>query len=255
MTPRWSATGCASSPPTWACAAWSPPAETGPAPRPALAMGSRGFHCGVLWRGDIEPVPGSLRTLGRGQFWHSLAAVTLEIGRPPDPARRFPRDPVRAAAARRSERAPGGHAHRPPRQPPAAGRGGLEYRVRRPGLRRGGRPLGPVRAAGSLRGRGLVRRHDLPVRMGLRRARRAAALGRPAARRRAVGRRPARRGRGAPRAAGSPPWVIIPTTGTGRPGSPAGSTPSGSPGTCCLPSGLTTSPTPRSPGPRLTTCR
>ena len=43
-------------------------------------MGSRGFHCGLLWRGGIEPVPGSLRTLGRGHFWHSLATVTLEVG-------------------------------------------------------------------------------------------------------------------------------------------------------------------------------
>jgi endonuclease/exonuclease/phosphatase family metal-dependent hydrolase len=50
------------------------------APRPALAMGTRGFHCGLLWRGGIEPVPGSLRTLGRGHFWHSLATVTLEVG-------------------------------------------------------------------------------------------------------------------------------------------------------------------------------
>jgi endonuclease/exonuclease/phosphatase family metal-dependent hydrolase len=57
-----------------------PPAAAGGAAKPALAMGSRGFHCGVLWRGAIEPVPGSLRTLGRGHFWHSLAAVTLEAG-------------------------------------------------------------------------------------------------------------------------------------------------------------------------------
>ena len=51
----------------------------GGAPRPALAMGTRGFHCGLLWRGGIEPVPGSLRTLGRGHFWHSLATVTLQV--------------------------------------------------------------------------------------------------------------------------------------------------------------------------------
>jgi endonuclease/exonuclease/phosphatase family metal-dependent hydrolase len=50
------------------------------ASRPAVAMGSRGFHCGLLWRGGIEPVPGSLRTLGRGHFWHSLATVALEVG-------------------------------------------------------------------------------------------------------------------------------------------------------------------------------
>jgi endonuclease/exonuclease/phosphatase family metal-dependent hydrolase len=49
-------------------------------PTPALAMGSRGFHCGLLWRGGIEPVPGSVRALGRGHFWHSLAVVTLDVG-------------------------------------------------------------------------------------------------------------------------------------------------------------------------------
>jgi len=59
------------------------PAAAGREPRPALAMGSRGFHCGLLWRGAIEPVPGSLRVLGRGHFWHSLAVVTLLArGRP-----------------------------------------------------------------------------------------------------------------------------------------------------------------------------
>jgi endonuclease/exonuclease/phosphatase family metal-dependent hydrolase len=47
---------------------------------PAVAMGSRGFHCGLMWRGEIEPVPGSLRAVGRGQFWHSLAMVTLDVG-------------------------------------------------------------------------------------------------------------------------------------------------------------------------------
>ncbi len=46
----------------------------------AVAMGSRGFHCGLMWRGEIEPVPGSLRALGRGHFWHSLAVVTLDVG-------------------------------------------------------------------------------------------------------------------------------------------------------------------------------
>ena len=33
-----------------------------------------------MWRGEIEPVTGSLRTLGRGHFWHSLAVVTLDVG-------------------------------------------------------------------------------------------------------------------------------------------------------------------------------
>jgi endonuclease/exonuclease/phosphatase family metal-dependent hydrolase len=55
-------------------------AGPGGEPRSALAMGTRGFHCGLMWRGEIEPVPGSLRTLGRGHFWHSLAAVTLQVG-------------------------------------------------------------------------------------------------------------------------------------------------------------------------------
>jgi endonuclease/exonuclease/phosphatase family metal-dependent hydrolase len=57
-----------------------PGVGAGGASRPALAMGSRGFHCGLLWRGGIEPVPGSLRALGRGHFWHSLATVTLDVG-------------------------------------------------------------------------------------------------------------------------------------------------------------------------------
>jgi endonuclease/exonuclease/phosphatase family metal-dependent hydrolase len=48
--------------------------------KPALAMGSRGFHCALMWRGEIEPVTGSLRTFGPGHFWHSLATVTLDIG-------------------------------------------------------------------------------------------------------------------------------------------------------------------------------
>ena len=47
---------------------------------PAVAVGSRGFHCGLMWRGEIEPVPGSLRAVGPGHFWHSLAVVTLDVG-------------------------------------------------------------------------------------------------------------------------------------------------------------------------------
>jgi endonuclease/exonuclease/phosphatase family metal-dependent hydrolase len=57
-----------------------PSAAPDGASKPALAMGSRGFHCGLLWRGGIEPVPGSVRALGRGHFWHSLAEVTLDAG-------------------------------------------------------------------------------------------------------------------------------------------------------------------------------
>jgi endonuclease/exonuclease/phosphatase family metal-dependent hydrolase len=48
--------------------------------RPAVAIGSRGYHCGLMWRGEIEPVTGSLRAVGRGNFWHSLAVVTLDVG-------------------------------------------------------------------------------------------------------------------------------------------------------------------------------
>jgi endonuclease/exonuclease/phosphatase family metal-dependent hydrolase len=56
-----------------------PGADTGRA-RPALAMGPRGYHVGLLWRDGIEPVPGSLRCYGRGDFWHSLAMVSLDVG-------------------------------------------------------------------------------------------------------------------------------------------------------------------------------
>ena len=48
--------------------------------QPALAMGGHGYHCGLLWRAGIEPVPGSLRCYGAGYFWHSLACVTLDVG-------------------------------------------------------------------------------------------------------------------------------------------------------------------------------
>jgi endonuclease/exonuclease/phosphatase family metal-dependent hydrolase len=56
-----------------------PGAEGGP-PRTALAMGPRGYHVGLMWREGIEPVPGSLRMYGKGDFWHSLACVTLDVG-------------------------------------------------------------------------------------------------------------------------------------------------------------------------------
>ena len=48
--------------------------------RPALAMGGHGYHCALLWREGIEPVPGSLRCHGSEYFWHSLASVTLDVG-------------------------------------------------------------------------------------------------------------------------------------------------------------------------------
>jgi endonuclease/exonuclease/phosphatase family metal-dependent hydrolase len=48
--------------------------------QPALAIGPHGYHCGLLWRDGIDPVPGSLRCHGAGYFWHSLASVTLDVG-------------------------------------------------------------------------------------------------------------------------------------------------------------------------------
>jgi endonuclease/exonuclease/phosphatase family metal-dependent hydrolase len=53
----------------------------GPAGREAaVAVGGHGYHVGLLWRDGIEPVPGSLRRLGGGDFWHGLAMVTLDVG-------------------------------------------------------------------------------------------------------------------------------------------------------------------------------
>lgn len=49
--------------------------------RPALAMGSHGYHLGLLWRDRIQPVPGSLRARAR-DFWHALASVVLDLGGP-----------------------------------------------------------------------------------------------------------------------------------------------------------------------------
>jgi endonuclease/exonuclease/phosphatase family metal-dependent hydrolase len=56
------------------------PGPGGGTRRTTLAMGSRGYHLALLWRPGIEPVPGSLRSYGRGDFWHSLACVTLDLG-------------------------------------------------------------------------------------------------------------------------------------------------------------------------------
>jgi endonuclease/exonuclease/phosphatase family metal-dependent hydrolase len=47
---------------------------------PALAMGPHGYHCGLLWREGIDPVPCSLRRHGTGYFWHSLVSVALDVG-------------------------------------------------------------------------------------------------------------------------------------------------------------------------------
>ncbi len=54
--------------------------EDGGQDRPALAMGAHGFHCGLMWRDGVAPVPGSLRCHGPGYFWHSLARVDLDVG-------------------------------------------------------------------------------------------------------------------------------------------------------------------------------
>ncbi len=58
------------------------PGPAGGAGRTALATGQRGFHAGLLWRDGIEAVPGSFRGYGKGNFWHSLACVTLDLGGP-----------------------------------------------------------------------------------------------------------------------------------------------------------------------------
>jgi len=48
-------------------------------PVPALGLGARGYHLGLLWREGIEPVPGSYRTRN-ADLWHALAWVTLDVG-------------------------------------------------------------------------------------------------------------------------------------------------------------------------------
>jgi endonuclease/exonuclease/phosphatase family metal-dependent hydrolase len=56
------------------------PGPAGGPGRCALALGPHGYHAGLLWRDGSEPVPGSLRAYGKGDFWHSLACVTLDAG-------------------------------------------------------------------------------------------------------------------------------------------------------------------------------
>lgn len=56
------------------------PGRDGEQRRAAIAVGGHGFHVGLMWRDGIEPVPGSLRCLGDGDFWHGLAVVTLDLG-------------------------------------------------------------------------------------------------------------------------------------------------------------------------------
>jgi endonuclease/exonuclease/phosphatase family metal-dependent hydrolase len=56
------------------------PEPDGGPDRPALALGAHGYHCGLMWRDGLAPVPGSLRCHGPGYFWHSLACVDLDVG-------------------------------------------------------------------------------------------------------------------------------------------------------------------------------
>jgi endonuclease/exonuclease/phosphatase family metal-dependent hydrolase len=56
------------------------PGRAGGAGRSALATGPHGYHAGLIWRDCIEPVPGSFRGYGKGDFSHSLACVTLDAG-------------------------------------------------------------------------------------------------------------------------------------------------------------------------------
>lgn len=57
------------------------PGQRGGAERPALVMGSHGYHVGLAWREGIEPVPGSLQGRNRG-YWHALTSVVLDVGGP-----------------------------------------------------------------------------------------------------------------------------------------------------------------------------
>jgi endonuclease/exonuclease/phosphatase family metal-dependent hydrolase len=49
-------------------------------PQVALAAGSRGYHCGLLWQPDLAAVPGSFRESGPGTLWHSAGWVTFRLG-------------------------------------------------------------------------------------------------------------------------------------------------------------------------------
>lgn len=52
----------------------------GRAGRIALATGSRGYHCGLMWRSEIDVVPGSFRQSGAGQLWHGAGWATFRLG-------------------------------------------------------------------------------------------------------------------------------------------------------------------------------
>lgn len=46
----------------------------------ALAVGSRGYHCGLMWRAGIEVLPGSFRQSGAGRLWHAAGWATVVLG-------------------------------------------------------------------------------------------------------------------------------------------------------------------------------
>jgi hypothetical protein len=56
------------------------PAADGGEPRAALATGSRGYHCGLLWQPDLSVLPGSFRESGPGALWHCAGWVTFRFG-------------------------------------------------------------------------------------------------------------------------------------------------------------------------------
>jgi endonuclease/exonuclease/phosphatase family metal-dependent hydrolase len=56
------------------------PDPAGRAGRIALAAGSRGYHCGLMWRSGIEVVPGSFRESGAGQLWHGAGWASFRLG-------------------------------------------------------------------------------------------------------------------------------------------------------------------------------
>jgi endonuclease/exonuclease/phosphatase family metal-dependent hydrolase len=56
------------------------PAPEGSEPQVALAAGSRGYHCGLLWQPGLAAVPGSFRESGPGVLWHCAGWVTFRLG-------------------------------------------------------------------------------------------------------------------------------------------------------------------------------
>lgn len=56
------------------------PATADDGPQVALAAGSRGYHCGLLWRPDLLVRPGSFRESGPGTLWHCAGWATFRLG-------------------------------------------------------------------------------------------------------------------------------------------------------------------------------